>query len=122
QLNWPNVGSVSPTTILHALNRACSPDSTSTTSNSRSLPMYFAEIRIYRPDKHYWTVGLFTSAESFSSAVIIFEAWCHGVELGLGVKPHIEEVALSKPRGRKYRALADMPALRKELEEFLRGE
>ena len=84
--------------------------------------MYFAEIRIYRPDENYWTVGLFTSAESFSSAVIIFEAWCHGVELSLGTKPLIEEVTTSKTRGREYRALADMPALRKELEKFLRGE
>ncbi len=82
---------------------------------------FYSEVRIYRPDEHYWTIGLRCDAADFNQASALFMAWCAGFGAVSGAYARIQEITASRPRGRTYLSFAD-PAIATELYPFLLGE
>lgn len=78
---------------------------------------FFAEIRLYRPDGHYWTLNVQVEADTLVTAAHLLTAIQTGVKMVSKNELIFMEVSSSRTRNRDYRPLSHnfFP----EVEEFL---
>lgn len=84
--------------------------------------LFFADVRLSRPDEHYYPLTVAFEAPNFLTAITILEAWRLGVEAASTMEVFTEGISMNKPRKRSYYDITGSSTLWAVIDRFQNPE